>query len=70
MSTVLAAEGHIDRPAPRPLRDPHVGNPEPMDTEAAPGTAPLLTIESFAGHRIWRLVPGTIVGDRPERPLP
>jgi len=69
MSRVLTIEGHIDRPAPRPLRNPYSGNPGAMDTETTPGTGPQLTIEPFVGHRIWRLVPGAIAGDRPERPL-
>ena len=69
MSTVAAVEGHTDRLAPRPLRDPCFGNPEPIDTEAVPGAAPQFTIEPFIGHRIWRLVPGTMAGDRPEHPL-
>jgi len=33
------------------------------------GGGPALTIEPFVGHRLWRVVPGILVGGRPEEPV-
>lgn len=54
---------------PRPVRNPYFGSGEPIDDETSPSTAPALTIEPFIGHRLWRVVPGTVIGGRPEHPV-
>ncbi|MCJ7726538.1 MAG: hypothetical protein MUP76_09165 [Acidimicrobiia bacterium] len=54
---------------PGPARNPYFGSGEPIDDETTPACSPALTIEPFIGHRLWRLVPGTVVGDRPEHPI-